>query len=155
MSKSMHCRTVILATQHSSIILLVTLLLFPSKDPSFLPSLPLSFSVCVIWWNTWIPGTSHSDRFRNCFGTSATKFPWWVLEESLVHLCQAKTWMYPLWNCCLYVQHVDGTRAAEGRAKRKRSGNLITSFDPWILPCLKPDLPLDFSDVSQKISFCV
>ena len=46
---------VILATQHSSVTFLVTVLAFPSEDPSLLPSFPLFLSVQVIWWNTWIP----------------------------------------------------------------------------------------------------
>ena len=51
----MNCGTVILATQHSSILILVTVLLFLSEDPSLLPSFSLLLSVQVIWWNTWIP----------------------------------------------------------------------------------------------------
>lgn len=73
---------VILATQHTFILLLVTILLFPSEDESSLPSLPSSFSVCVIlakrmdFRSNGDPGISHQDRLRDYNGTSAEKFSW-------------------------------------------------------------------------------
>lgn len=92
------------------------------------------------WWNTWIPGIycdpgiSHSDRLRDCYGTSTVKFSQWVLEQRLASLCQARTWMHIFWNSCLYMQHVDGTKTADGRAKRKEekqeSQNIIWTLNP-------------------------
>ena len=54
------------------------------------------------------------------------------------------------------MQHVNGTKAAEGRAQREKEKqkphNIICALYP---ESLKPDLPLDFLDLSQNVSFCV
>ena len=125
--------------------------LWGSIFASILPSLSLSPSYLVKHLDS---SKSHRDRLRN--RTNAMKFPWQLLEESLVLLCQARTQKHLLWSCWLSMQNVNGTKAAEGRAgrekKKQKPLNIICALYP---ASLKPDLPLDFLDVSQKVSFCV
>ena len=130
--KYMNCGTVILATQHSSIIFLVTVLVFPSEDPSLLPSFPVLLSVQVIWWNTWIPGQATGigsetgpmqQNFRgNCWKRALFSF---ARKEPRSTYSGAAGSPCNMWMALKQ-------QKAEHR-ERKRSRNLIISFVPCIL----------------------
>lgn len=159
----MNCGTVILVTQHSSILLQVIILLFPAEDPSFPSSLPSSFSFCVILVkqlgsrSLWLPQAYasgiglkiavgpvqwnfHCEYWNRALFSSSRREPRCIYSETAASTCD-------MW--------VASEQQKAEQRERKRSKNLITLFESWFLPCLKLDLPLDFSNVSQKISFCV
>ena len=143
----------ILAPQYSPILLPVTILsslLHPHHSHSLL-----------FWWNIWIPGVSRdlgiscSEDSEIAMGLEQCGFHGECWHRALFSARQKPRCMFSGTTASTCNMWAAPRQQKAEQEERKRSRNVTLLFEPWIQPCLKPNLPLDFSNVSQKISPCV